>query len=395
MLCLTIYFIYIKIFSKLKESDLMEIIGIIAEYNPFHNGHIYHIETIKKMYPNSIIILILNGYFLERGEISIESISSKTKLALDYNVDIVLELPFMFGSNSADIFSDGAIELLNEFGVKKIIFGSECNDIEKLKKLASRELENEYSCDVKKYLDKGINYPTALNKALNTGINTPNDLLGLSYIKSILKNKYDIEVITIKRTNSYHDTKSNNKIISASNIREKLRNNIDISNYVPIRDYINNIDYDLYFNLLKYKIINDNNLSDYLTVDEGIENRLKSVINECNSIEELIKKVKTKRYTYNRINRMFIHILVGLRKEDKLKCVKNEYIRVLGFNNVGKKYISSIKKKTNIPIVTSLKNISSIIKDYEVKVYELYNMLGKEDVLEFEHSNKPIIKISK
>lgn len=389
------YFIYIKIFSMLKESDFVEAIGIIAEYNPFHNGHIYHIETIKKMYPDSIIILVLNGYFLERGEISIESVSSKTKLALDYNVDIVLELPFMFGSNSADIFSNAAIELLNELGVKKIVFGSECNDVEKLKKLANIQLDNEYNEDVKKYLDSGINYPTALNKALNTGIDTPNDLLGLSYIKSILKNKYNIEVVTIKRTNSYHDTKSSDKIISASNIREKLKNNIDISKYVPNKDYINNIDYELYFNLLKYKIITDNNLNEYLTVDEGIENRLKSVINECNNIDELIKKVKTKRYTYNRINRMFIHILIGLKKEDKLKCIKNEYIRILGFNEEGKKYISSIKKNTTIPIVTSLKNINSIIKDYEIKAYQLYNILSKEDILNFEYSNKPIIKISK
>ena len=389
------YFLYIKIFLKLKESDFVEIIGIIAEYNPFHNGHIYHIETIKKMYPNSIIILVLNGYFLERGQISIESVSSKTKLALEHNVDIVVELPFIFGSNSADIFSDASIELLNQLGVKKIIFGSECNDVEKLRKLAQKQLDNEYSDDVKKYLDSGINYPTALNKALNTGIDTPNDLLGLSYVKSILKNKYTIEPITIKRTNSYHDTVSNDKIISASNIREKLKNNFDISKYVPNEEYINNIDYDLYFNLLKYKIITNNNLSDFLTVDEGIDNRLKSVINECNNIDELIKKIKTKRYTYNRINRMFIHILIGLKKEDKLKCIKNEYIRVLGFNEIGKKYISSIKKNTTIPIVTSLKNIDSIIKDYEVKAYKLYNMLGKEDVLSFEHSNKPIIKISK
>ena len=100
----------------------MDIIGIIAEYNPFHNGHIYHINKIKELYPNSIIILVLNGYFLERGEISIESVKNKTLLALNNNVDIVVELPFIFGSNSADIFSDASIELLNHLGVKKIIF---------------------------------------------------------------------------------------------------------------------------------------------------------------------------------------------------------------------------------------------------------------------------------
>lgn len=372
----------------------MGIIGIIAEYNPFHNGHIYHIEKIKEMYPNSLIILVLNGYFLERGEISIETVKTKTELALDFGVDIVVQLPFIFGTNSADIFSEASIHLLNELGVKKIIFGSESNDIETLKKLARKQLNNEYNDNVKKYLNDGINYPTALNKALNLNINTPNDLLGLSYIKSILKNKYDIKPITIKRTNDYHDLKSNNKIISASNIREKIKNNESIDKYLPNKECINKIDYNLFFKLLKYKIINDNNLSDYLTVDEGIDNKLKSIINDCNSLDELIKKVKTKRYTYNRINRMFIHILIGLKRNDKYNTLKNEYIRILGFNKIGQQYIKKQKKKTNIPIVTSLKNIDSIIKDYEIKTYEIYNLISKENVLEFEKSNKPIIKIS-
>ena len=371
----------------------MDIIGIIAEYNPFHNGHIYHIKKIKELYPNSLIILILNGYFLERGEFSIETIESKTKLALDHNVDIVIQLPFIFGTNSADIFSDASIELLHELCVEKIIFGSECNNVEKLKNLAKAQLDNEYNKDIKKYLDMGINYPTALNKALKLKINTPNDLLGLSYIKSILKNNYNIEPITIKRTNDYHDKDSNDLIISASNIREKLKNKENINKYLPNKEYINTIDYDLYFKLLKYKIINDDNLNQYLTVDEGIDNRLKKVIKDCNTLEELINKIKTKRYTYNRINRMFIHILIGLKKEDKYNTLKNEYIRILGFNSNGKKYINNIKNKTSLPIVTSLKNINSIIKDYEIKSYNIYNILSKENILEFENKNKPIIKL--
>ena len=233
----------------------MDIIGIIAEYNPFHNGHIYHINKIKEMFPNSIIILVLNGYFLERGEISIESLESKTKCALLNKVDIVLELPFIFGSNSADTFSDKALEILNEMKVEKIVFGSESNDIDLLTKEAKNQLKENYSNKVKEYLDNGINYPTALNNALNSKINTPNDLLGLSYIKSIIKNKYNIEPVLIKRTSDYHDKKSNRNIISASNIREKIKNNRDIDKYVPDTKYINKIDYELYFKLLKYKII--------------------------------------------------------------------------------------------------------------------------------------------
>lgn len=368
----------------------MKIIGIVAEYNPFHNGHVYHINKIKEMYPDSLIILVLNGYFLERGEISIMSVENKTKLALLNNVDIVIELPFIFGTNSADIFADASMELLNELKVNKVIFGSESNDIEKLTDLAKKQIDIEYSDTVKKYLKQGLNYPTALNKALDTNINTPNDLLGLSYIKSIIKNKYSITPISIKRTSDYHDTVSEANIISASNIREKINSNQKIDKYVPSVKYINKVDNDLFFKLLKFKILSDDNLDKYLTVDEGIDNRLKKVINECNNINDLINKTKSKRYTYNRINRMFIHILIGLTKKDKDKCLKNEYIRLLGFNDKGKKYINSIKKDTNIPIVSSLKNINSTIKDYNDKAYNIYNLLVNEDVLEFENSNKPV-----
>ena len=256
--------------------------------------------------------------------------------------------------------------------------------------MANISLNKDYDSKVKEYLKDGVNYPTALNLALKTNISTPNDLLGLSYIKTILKHKYDIEAIAIKRTNDYHDIENDSNIVSASNIRNKIINNEDINKYVPTTKYINIIDYDLYFKLLKYKIINDDNLDKYLTVDEGIDNRLKKIINECNSIDDLINKTKSKRYTYNRINRMFIHILIGLTKKDKEKCLKNEYIRLLGFNDKGKKYINRIKKDTKIPIVSSLKNINSIIKDYDIKAYEIYNMLVDEDVLEFEKSNKII-----
>lgn len=370
-----------------KGSDEMNIIGIIAEYNPFHNGHIYHIKKIKEMYKDSLIILVLNGYFLERGDISLESKEEKTKLALKYGVDIVIEHPFVFSSNSADIFASSAIELLNEMHVEKIIFGSEDNDVNKLIKLAKEQISNDYL--VKDYLKDGINYPTALNKVLSESIDKPNDLLGIAYIKAILKNNYHIEPITIKRTTDFHDILSNDNIVSATNIRNKIKNNEDISKYLP-EAKINNVDEDLLFNILKYKIITDDNLSSYLTVDEGIDNRLKKVIKEVNSIEELILKTKSKRYTYNRIKRMLIHILIGLKKEDKKKIIHNEYIRILGLNKRGQNYINTIKKNINIPIITKFTSIDSIIKDYELKCAYIYKLLTNDDVIKFETNNKPI-----
>lgn len=366
----------------------MDIIGIIAEFNPFHNGHVYYINKIKELYPNSLLVLVLNGYFLERGEVSIESKEEKTRLALKYGVDIVVELPALFGVNSGDYFGDSSVRILNELKINKLVFGSECDDIDKLTKIATVQLDNSIDKKIKEYLDEGLNYPTALNKAIGESVDTPNDLLAVSYIKSIINNKFNIEPISIKRTNDYHDKTSNDKIISASNIREKLNNNLDIDKYVP-EGNINLYDKDLLFTLLKYKIITDDNLDIYKSVDEGLDNKLKKVINNVNSYDELIDAIKTKRYTYNRLNRMLIQILLGIKKDDKEDI---NYIRLLGISNKGKKYINTIKKDMNIPLITKYRDLNNKTKEIEDKAASIYKLLTNEDVLIFENNNKPIIK---
>lgn len=366
----------------------METIGIICEYNPFHNGHLYHINKIKELYPDSLIILVLNGYFLERGEISILSKEAKTKIALANNIDIVLELPVIFGTQSADTFAKYSLKILNNFNVSKIIFGSESNNIDLIKEIANKQLNKDFDEKIKIYLDKGINYPTALAKALNINFDfTPNDLLGISYVKAIIKNNYNIEPICIKRTSDYHDKISNDYIVSATNIREKIKNNEDISKYIPIniKDFINNINYNNYFKLLKYKINTDLYLNNYLDVDEGIEYRLKEFINKSNNIEDFITYIKTKRYTYNKINRMFIHILLNFLKSDNQDL---EYIKILGFNKKGKKYLNKIKD--NLKISTNV-NKDSIQYKYEIKASIIYDLINNTNTYQYELKNKPII----
>ena len=199
----------------------MDIIGIVAEYNPFHNGHLYQINEIKKMYPNSIIIAIIDGYFGQRGNMSIITKEDKVSDALSNGIDIVIELPILFAIQSADTFASKAIELLNELHINKLCFGSESNNLDILNKIADKQLEHSFNNKVKEYLKEGINYPTALKKALDIEFdyNNPNDLLAISYIKAIKENNYDITPISIKRTNDYHDLSKNDGIISDNNIR--------------------------------------------------------------------------------------------------------------------------------------------------------------------------------
>ncbi len=370
----------------------MQVVGIICEYNPFHNGHIYHINKVKKLYPDALIILVLNGYFSQRAEVSIISKYAKTSIALDYKVDLVVELPTIFGAQSADTFAYKSVEILNELKANVIVFGSESNNLKELCNIAQIELtDKKYTDRVKKYLKEKNNYPTALAKALNVNFNfnNPNDLLAISYLKAIFQINKNIEPVTIKRTSSYHDLKSNDKIISASNIREKLKNKKDISNYLPevARKNIKSVNEDLYFTLLKYKINTCEDLSIYLDVDEGIEHRVKKIINKTNSLEELVKQVKTKRYTYNKIKRMFLHILLDFKKTDNTQ--KLEYIKVLGFNKKGQDYLKKIKKEITTPLLP-LDNCQT--KIIEQKALFLYDILTNSNETELEKKNKPLIK---
>ena len=377
-----------------------EVVGIICEYNPFHNGHIYHLNKVKEMFPNSLIVLVMSSCFTERGEVSLLNKWDKTDIALTYGVNLVIELPFFYATNSSDYFAEGAIKILNELNCDYLVFGSETNDLDNLIELADIQLNNkEYDKLVKEYLDQGNNYPTSLSKALyelsNIKVSEPNDLLAISYIKQIKLLKSKIKPVSIKRTNDYHSKELNDSITSATSIREAIKNNLDITKYVPIETKKKLIDYDesRYFDLLKYKIISTNDLSIYLDVNEGIDKRIKKNILKANNLDELIKLVKTKRYTYNKLQRMFLHILTDTKVSDYETLNKLTYIRVLGFNTNGKKYLKEIKKDSRIPIITNYHELDDEILNNELKITYIYNyLINRDDLNLIELKSIPINK---
>ena len=377
----------------------MKIIGLIAEYNPLHLGHIYQIQKIKELYPKSIIILITNSTFTQRGEVSIINKWDKTKVSLNNNIDLIVELPFAYATQSADIFAKGALEILNNLKIDTLVFGSESNNIEKLTNIVDTQLNNpNYNKLVKKYLDTGINYPTAMSKTLKDilgyTITEPNDLLGISYIKEIKRNNYKITPVSIKRTNNYHSNIVESNIINASLLRKMYNNNDPITNYIPknVELYLyKNLTTNSYFPYLKYKIITTKDLSIYQTVDEGIENRIKKAILISNTWDELAKNIKTKRYTYNKINRMLIHILTNFTKEEATN-LKIDYIRILGFNQKGKKYLNQIKKELSVPLITNYKPNKSKLLDLELRVTSIYELPITTNLTEQEYKQNPIIK---
>lgn len=362
-------------------------VGIIAEYNPFHNGHMYHLQKIKEMFPNEEIIAVISTSFTERGEPSIIDKWKKCDICLKAGIDLVIELPYVFTTESADHFSFGALSILEKLKVEKFVFGSETNDITIFEKIANIELNNpDFEKLTKIYMKLGNNYPTSLSLALKDldgeVLTLPNDLLGISYVKIVKENNFKIKPICIERKNNY---KSNEleKLPSGTAIRNALKNKTDINNYVPnfVLNYLNNLHFnDDYFKFLKYKIMTEENLSKYQTVDEGLDYKIKREIIKPTNYEELIDRLKSKRYTHNRISRMLNHILCGFTKDIKEECRKLDYIRILGFNDRGQNYINKIKKEVDIPIISNFSKNKSKAIEMEFQATCVYASTLDEDM---------------
>lgn len=360
----------------------MQIIGIVTEYNPFHNGHLYQIKKIKEMYPDSVIIVAMSGNYTMRGEISVLDKWNKTNIAINNGIDIVLEIPFIYSNQSSDIFSYAALKMLNEFKIEKLVFGSETNNIDLLSLASSVQIDNKkFDSLVKDYMSKGYNYPSSIGKSIYelTGIKIKesNDILGVSYIKEILKNKYNIKPISIKRTNNFKTNTKKSNIISAYEIREFLNKNESIKEYVPnnVTPYIKKVDYEKLFNLIKYKVISEkNSLNKYHLIDEGIENRIYEGVIKCDNYDDLVKYISNKRVTINKVNRILINIFVGLTKEETSNK-ELSYIKLLGLSKNGKKYYSKIKKDINIKICNKFEKD---IMNTELKASYLYSIITND-----------------
>lgn len=369
----------------------MKKVGIVVEYNPFHNGHIYHLEKINKN-PDDIIIAVMSSSLVNRGEISVFNKFDKTKIALEYGIDIIVELPSIYSINRADIFSSMAVDTLNYIGIDELWFGSETNDISIFNEYINVLNNPLYDQMLKEKLQKGLSYKSAnleVLKSFNLKPLESNDTLGLFYYKRIKEKNYNIDIHTIKRiANNYLDKTTTGSISSATSIRLNQEN---------IKDYVPPLTYEIYkekgfmdnnkiFNYLKYQILTNNNLSNILFIDEGIENSLKKIIN-YSSLDEFVYSLTTKRYTSTRIKRILLSTLFNIKKSD-LELNIN-FIRVLGYSLKGKEYLSRIKKKINI--YTNIKEGINNIFDIELKISKILDVIYNLNLLKDEQKG-PILK---
>lgn len=344
----------------------MKISGIIVEYNPFHNGHLYHIEETRRLTEPDLLIGVCTGNYNQRGDVSIIDKFSKAKAALENGVDLVVELPYIYTVQNAYVFGSNAVKILDMLNCDHLVFGSETNNLEELKKYAELEVD---VTRLKQLLHDGNSYPKSYG--LLSGSLYPNDMLAVTYLKA-LRNT-NIIPVSIQRTNSYH-SEDLDIVSSASAIRKAIREGKDISKATPISIDEAVFNEDLYpyiRNLLFTK--SSKELSDIFLVSEGIENLLKENAIKYDNYEDFIDACVSRRYTRSRIQRILLHIANNIKKEDVDNLPELNYIRVLGFNSKGQKYLKEIKEKTNI--VTSFKNIPQPFKDIEWKTSLIYASL--------------------
>lgn len=381
----------------------MKVLGIIVEYNPFHNGHIYHIQKAKELTQCDYTIAVMSSSFVQRGEPAIIDKWTRSALAIEFGVDIVIELPFVYACQSADYFAKGAIDLLHAIGVSDICFGSEDGCIDTFIEIANATQKHQQTYDfyVKEAMQQGCRYPDACNlalkKILNKEVKTPNDLLGLSYVKEIIFHHYNITPHCFKRTNHYHDH-TLAPIASASAIRHALLQHQDIDQALPHASLYKNELYYFqdFYPYLRYQILmsSSSQLKNIHMVDEGLENALKKQIIQSQNMDDFVQALLSKRYTKPRIQRMLIHILMKNTKQEIQEAMKVDYLRVLAMNDHGRQYLNLIKQSCPYHIVTNFAKYQHPALDIEMKATKLLSLLSSQPqtIIKEEYSRIPYIK---
>jgi predicted nucleotidyltransferase len=381
----------------------MKATGVVVEYNPFHNGHLHHLNETKRASGADLVIACMSGHFLQRGEPALVSKWARTKMALAAGVDMVIELPYAFATQHAEVFAKGSISLLHEIGCDSFCFGSEDGDLASFEETVSLIDDNKhtYNASIKDYVSKGVSYPAALSRAFKDlkgsedmiDLSKPNNILGYHYVWARNKFAPGMHAFTITRESAgYHDEHfTSPSIASATSIRKTLfdpdRQNESINHYIPsstldvLEEYRQEFgeyhSWENYWPLLKYKIIasSPSQLQEIYEIEEGIENRIIESARAALSFHEFMTMLKTKRYTWTRLQRMSLHILTNTSKaEMNSRHISPAYIRLLGMNQKGREYLHSCKKMLNLPLVSKLSSANKDDIFLDIKASEVYSL---------------------
>lgn len=405
----------------------MKAVGLVTEYNPFHNGHLYHLNKAMELTGADISVAVMSGDFVQRGEPAVLDKYTRTSMALNSGVNLVVELPVNYALSSAESFAAGALKVLDYVKADSIAFGSESGDIERLSKLAHILCDNEDTLykEISKYTANGISYAAARQKVVEkltdkdtaALLTSSNNILAVEYLKAIIKNNYAIKPYTIQRQgDSYNDTDIRSEYASATALRENLKAD-NISEYIPVKAglilssntnyiYPDDITEALFTRLLDILFASNydknvfiENVMQYPDVSKEIAGRLyksamdmitrtvsqrsESKDNLAFSFGSLCEHIKTKEVPLSRIKRALVKITLGLDKKHMEKYANEPYIRVLGFDKKGQEYLSYIRKTVEVQLITKTADYKEMLLD-DIHAANIYNMIvvGKYGVKE-------------
>lgn len=370
----------------------MKTVGVIAEYNPFHNGHKYHLKKVKELTGADFCIVVMSGDFVQRGTPALIDKYSRTKMALLNGADLVFELPAYYAVSSAENFAAGAIALLDRLGtVDAICFGSESGDISVLSSFAQvlSEESSDFSEALRQNLKDGLSYPVARNNALTfvhkelsayiDVLTSPNNILGIEYLKALLRRKSSITPLTNLRVgNDYHDTRLLQNKSSAIAIRqslERMDNLLLIASQVPtsvfqILEEHFHVNYPIYQQdislLLKYKLLlcQEKGYTDFVDVTEDLSDKIQKNLELYTGCQDFCELLKSKDMTYTRISRCLLHILLDIKKESLKQFIADDYVyyaRLLGLRQGCSELLSAIKLNASIPIISKLADAETLL----------------------------------
>ncbi len=363
----------------------MKIAGVVAEYNPFHNGHAHHIQTTRANTGCDLLIGVMSGYFVQRGEPAIVDKWQRAEVAVRNGIDLLLELPFVYATQSATYFAQGAVDILSLAGVNLLSFGSETNNLDALHQLAKIE------GDISQGMKAGLS-PVQAYELLYGTLNA-NDILALNYLKAI--GQRPIEPFAIQRTNGYHELDADKTIASATAIRHAIKHRQPFSHATCMTCEEPHF-LDAYYPYFKTLLMtmDKQELSQLFMMDEGIENLfLKQALNH--DFEGFLQATVSKRYTRSKIQRTMLHLMMQTKKSQINALPTCNYLRVLACNEKGRAYLKQLKKQ-GIPIVSRFATLPEPFKTFEMKSAVLYayplSEIKRQALLERELQGPVIIE---
>ncbi|SEA56556.1 Predicted nucleotidyltransferase [Desulfuromusa kysingii] len=398
----------------------MQAVGLITEYNPFHNGHLHHLRESLRVTGAEVAVAVMSGHFLQRGEPALLDKWGRAEMALRSGVDVVVELPLPWACSSAPDFSRGGVKSLALLGVDSLCFGSECGEIEPLQYCADFLHDNDSFVTGKtsELLRQGVNYPQARAQVLTelsaelldpTVITAPNNILGIEYLKVLKELTSTIQPVTIARIGAgYHDVDAGvDGIASATGIRQKMLESEAVDTLLPptVQSILHQatahgrvVSVDKYYQLLLAQIFRSpTELSDLWLVENGIENRLLTVAENATSLAELVSGLKSRQLTRTRIQRLLVSVLLGLKRDivPPLLAVGPQYLHLLAASAKGQKFLASRRKQRSIPLVQNFSRVYAILKRHygfesaayrlaleqlnlELKATKLYTLLSQD-----------------